>query len=242
MPRPGITKEQVWQAAEALEREGANPTVLRVRAKLGSGSPNTITPYLAEWRKRREAPAASAEQSEAPPAVVTAVCQLWEAALGEAGARLQSERSSLAIAREELEHERAEALAEVERLDQALEGAQSELESTRASLNEELQAHAQTRTAADERAQHIKDLSRAILQAQKAAQDAVTRTQALTSDTAYLKKELVSAEERTRDLDEINKASREQMERLEEELRQARDRIDELTDELMKLAKGGGKR
>jgi Plasmid replication region DNA-binding N-term len=43
MPRAGITREQVFETADGLVREGQNPTVVSVRARLGGGSPNTIT-------------------------------------------------------------------------------------------------------------------------------------------------------------------------------------------------------
>ena len=38
MSRPGITKDQVFAAAEALAAEGENPTVTRIRTKLSGGS------------------------------------------------------------------------------------------------------------------------------------------------------------------------------------------------------------
>lgn len=52
MPRPGVIHKQVFEAADALLREGQTPTVVGVRTKLGTGSPNTITPMLAQWRRR----------------------------------------------------------------------------------------------------------------------------------------------------------------------------------------------
>ena len=42
MPR-GITQDQVNAAADALLGAGENPTVEKVRAALGTGSPNTVT-------------------------------------------------------------------------------------------------------------------------------------------------------------------------------------------------------
>ena len=39
MPRVGVTREQVFEAAEGLLREGQNPTVMAVRTRLGGGSP-----------------------------------------------------------------------------------------------------------------------------------------------------------------------------------------------------------
>ena len=49
MPK-GITQEQVSAAADALVADGENPTVEKVRAALGTGSPNTVTRMLDVWR------------------------------------------------------------------------------------------------------------------------------------------------------------------------------------------------
>ncbi|NCC41676.1 MAG: hypothetical protein EOM21_20125 [Gammaproteobacteria bacterium] len=46
MGRPGITAQQVQEAAEALLAEGLHPTVVGVRTRLGGGSPNNITKWL----------------------------------------------------------------------------------------------------------------------------------------------------------------------------------------------------
>ena len=64
MARSGVTREQVFETADALVREGQNPTVVAVRTRLGGGSPNTITPLLAEWKALNET-----KQAEAMPAV-----------------------------------------------------------------------------------------------------------------------------------------------------------------------------
>ena len=45
----GIQEPQVWQAADALLHEGLRPTIERVRQKIGSGSPNTVSPMLERW-------------------------------------------------------------------------------------------------------------------------------------------------------------------------------------------------
>jgi len=52
MPRPGTTREQVFEAAEHLTQTGHNPTVMAIRAHLGSGSPNTIGPTLPTGKRR----------------------------------------------------------------------------------------------------------------------------------------------------------------------------------------------
>jgi len=44
MARAGVTREQVFETADALVREGQNPTVVAVRTRLGGGSPTPSTP------------------------------------------------------------------------------------------------------------------------------------------------------------------------------------------------------
>jgi hypothetical protein len=45
----GIREAQVWAAADALLQEGLRPTIERVRQKIGSGSPNPVSPMLERW-------------------------------------------------------------------------------------------------------------------------------------------------------------------------------------------------
>jgi chromosome segregation ATPase len=45
-----ITKEQVADAAAAIQGEGLEPTYINVRERLGSGSFSTIQKYLKDWR------------------------------------------------------------------------------------------------------------------------------------------------------------------------------------------------
>ncbi|MGH8159564.1 MAG: DNA-binding protein [Rhodanobacter sp.] len=49
MPK-GITQDQVNVAADALVAAGDKPTVERIRAQLGTGSPNTVLRMLEVWR------------------------------------------------------------------------------------------------------------------------------------------------------------------------------------------------
>jgi septal ring factor EnvC (AmiA/AmiB activator) len=48
----GITLGEVCHAADAIARERQRPTVEKIRAKLGHGSPNTVGPMLDEWWAR----------------------------------------------------------------------------------------------------------------------------------------------------------------------------------------------
>ncbi|ADC64123.1 DNA-binding protein [Allochromatium vinosum] len=161
MARPGITREQVFEAAEALAAEGINPTVIAVRAHLGSGSPNNITRHLSDWRAQRET--ATVESVPAPPeGFEQAIRQVWAHAWKAAQAQLVGEREALNEARRAIEQERASMLAEIERLDAALEAAQERAMAEAQALETERRAHAQTREAlreatvlAEERARQI---------------------------------------------------------------------------------------
>jgi hypothetical protein len=50
-PPRGITQSDVSHAADSLLRAGERPTIEKIRAKLGKGSPNTINPMLDAWWK-----------------------------------------------------------------------------------------------------------------------------------------------------------------------------------------------
>src|SRR5690349_12989019 len=62
MGRPGITYEMVEAAADALcaENAGQVPTPAAVRAKLGTGSPNTVYRHMRTWVENRPRPAVKA--------------------------------------------------------------------------------------------------------------------------------------------------------------------------------------
>jgi len=50
-PSRGVTASDVGHAADSLLRAGERPTIDKVRAKIGKGSPNTINPLLDAWWK-----------------------------------------------------------------------------------------------------------------------------------------------------------------------------------------------
>lgn len=110
----GITQTDVWQAADALLLEGARPTIERVRQKIGSGSPNTVSPHLETWFKhlgaRIKDPGAFAAPSDVPDPVLAVAKHLWESAQAEARREVElqvNERTKVAVANVEAEKERA---------------------------------------------------------------------------------------------------------------------------------------
>ena len=107
----GITKDQIWAAADELHRLGKSPTLVAVRDALGeTGSFSTIAPAMAEWRTRQAR--TSTAKTPIPEAFSARMRQqaehVWAEALSVADELVSSERDALRAARKELETERAE--------------------------------------------------------------------------------------------------------------------------------------
>ncbi|MBB1089308.1 DNA-binding protein [Lysobacter sp. SG-8] len=116
----GITESDVHTAADAIVAAGERPTVERIRAHLGTGSPNTVTRWLESWwqglGRRLNMHQTQLAVPDAPEAVARAAGQWWAIALEaaksslEAGlsverAALQADRDALLKAREALDAE-----------------------------------------------------------------------------------------------------------------------------------------
>lgn len=121
MPR-GITQNQVNAAADAILGAGDNPTVEKVRAELGTGSPNTVTRMLDVWRGGlAERLRNVLRLPELPPEVGQAMTALWQLAVEHAErllqARMATEQAALTANAARLAEERtrwAATLAEAE--------------------------------------------------------------------------------------------------------------------------------
>lgn len=103
---PRIREDEVRQTADALLLEGGRPTVERVRARLGRGSPNTIAMHLDRWwlhlgARLRDLP--GQELPGVPEPVSKALVSLWSSAIDEARSLL---RESLATQAAEIEIQR----------------------------------------------------------------------------------------------------------------------------------------
>jgi len=101
----GITQSQVDIAADALLQRGERPTIEKVRAELGTGSPNTLIRLLEVWwagLSERLAAQARANVPGLPESVQRAIMTLWSEATLSARTVAQTEiagRESQAIAR-----------------------------------------------------------------------------------------------------------------------------------------------
>ncbi|PXV51834.1 replication region DNA-binding N-term [Dyella jiangningensis] len=115
----GITQDQVNAAADAILGAGENPTVEKVRAALGTGSPNTVTRMLDVWRNHLgERLRQLSALPELPLPVGQAMMGLWQLATEHASqaiaARFAEERAALETARNTLTAERQTWVARLE--------------------------------------------------------------------------------------------------------------------------------
>lgn len=160
MANKGVTQDQVNRAADALVTAGERPTVERIRAFLGSGSPNTVTRLLDGWwrdlGRRLATQQAKLALPDAPEAVVTLASQLWEQALGAArGDAL----AGVAADREALERDRTALAAEHDRIQQAMQAQQHAAETAQQALAVTDARLAEIQQLAEQQAQQIRDLT-----------------------------------------------------------------------------------
>lgn len=107
----GITQEQVNAAADTILSAGENPTVEKVRAALGTGSPNTVTRMLDTWRGQLgERLRQLCALPELPDPVGQAMIDLWRLASEQAEraltSRFANQQDALEAARADLIRER----------------------------------------------------------------------------------------------------------------------------------------
>jgi colicin import membrane protein len=161
MARIGITREQVFQAAEYIRDAGETPTIDRVRAQLGNtGSPNTIHKHLKLWKLSQ--PQVHRKTPELPADLAIALIQEIE--------------KQAAAARAEAEGEATESDATADRLAEAGELLEAEADQLR-ELNAELETARGIATAeATARAEQIKTLKQQCEKDQVAAETARQNT------------------------------------------------------------------
>lgn len=171
----GITETDVHTAADELVVAGERPTVDRIRAHLGTGSPNTVTRWLETWW-RGLAPrllAHSAQQAipELPAPVSRLAQQIWEQAVGtarnDAEQAVVQDRLQLDAQRRDLESREGEWQAQLRDAAAAADEASRALAATEQRL-------ADLQRANDLQQEQIRDLSaqRASLEARSARLEA----------------------------------------------------------------------
>ena len=142
----GVQQADVWAAADALIGAGERPTIERVRMKIGSGSPNTVSPLLDAWYRTLPGrlgvgtPADDVSGPRLPVQVSNAARALWEVARREADelARMGNEAQRNTLDRREGALVAAE--AELQRREEAFVSTRSSLEDSLSRANETVKA------------------------------------------------------------------------------------------------------
>lgn len=190
----GISENDVWNACDALLLEGARPTIERVRKKIGSGSPNTVSPFLETWFRhlggRIKDPGAFSAPSDVPDPVLQAAKHFWEAALAETRRDFDqrlSDGMAAAVANVEAEKERAA------QSDAAAFEATAKVAHLQAQLAEHLVTIETERLA---RATVLADLANARQLIENLESRLATSEEAAQSERAQYRKAVASAEER----------------------------------------------
>lgn len=129
----GITESDVHGAADELVRAGERPTVERIRAHLGTGSPNTVVRWLETWWQGLGKRLASDRQARiaaanVPDTVAELAGQWWTLAMDQAQIHaedaLAHERDALLQDRATLAAEREAIRIEVSQINARLETAE----------------------------------------------------------------------------------------------------------------------
>jgi len=190
----GISETDVWNACDALLLQGARPTIERVRQKIGSGSPNTVSPFLETWFRhlggRIKDPGAFSAPSDVPDPVQQAAKHFWEAALAETRRDFDhrlSDGMAAAVANVEAEKERAA------QSDAAAFEATAKVAHLQAQLGEHLATIETERLA---RATALADLANARQLIENLESRLAASEEAAQSERAQYRKAVASAEER----------------------------------------------
>lgn len=220
------TPETVAQAVEDLVREGLDPTVERVRAKLGGGSYTTINKVLGEVLAQRHTQAA--QVSEIPPDLLDvgqrAVASIFASVQRSAADKIALIESDARKNIEAANHARAEAALEIERLEREAEQSAEALATA--------QKAAQDALARAERAE-------ATAAAERAEIERVTgEVNRLHQEQQQLQKQLATADASLKATQADLQRARQETERAREQEHRARDEAAELRGQLKALQKG----
>lgn len=194
----GITESDVHTAADAIVNAGERPTVERIRAHLGTGSPNTVTRWLETWwqglGQRLQAQQASLSLPEAPDAVAKVAGELWRMALEHAQAN----------AKQALEAERA-ALQEEQT---ALQAERDAFSNEATALRDKVEAASQAERVASTQAA---ELSRLVSQLESQLAEMAKQRDTALANTADAESARQAADRRLQELQDAGQSEREAM-------------------------------
>ena len=228
----GITESDVHTAADAIVNAGERPTVERIRAHLGTGSPNTVTRWLETWwqglGQRLQAQQAKLSLPEAPDAVANAAGELWRMALEHAQA---SANEALAAERVVLQEEQT-----------ALQADRDAFASEAAALRDKVEAASQAERVASTQAV---ELSRLVSQLESQLAELAKQRDTALASTADAESARQAADRRLHELQDAAQSEREAMtshvraieDRAHAEVDRARQESRELKSRLSALQK-----
>lgn len=244
MARSGVTEEQVAHAADELLLAGERPTIERVRASLGTGSPNTLIRHLDAWWKRLGERLLETRRQidlpDAPPQVSEAASTLWKLALAKAAegasADLKEQRAALDRQRLDLDEQRLQAEARVKKAEADV--ANAALASERAQLRADgldqlREQHLARISALEEEIARTRKHSEQLVAGQKEAAEQIkelVRTAKTERETAA--EHIKSVEDR----------AHQEVDRVRLEATRAAKRITELEKQLLRQATESAKR
>ncbi|WP_256354729.1 DNA-binding protein [Variovorax sp. dw_308] len=100
--KSGVQREDVYRAALMIKARGESVSIERVRREIGRGSPNTVVPFLREWRKEQgvqacaemevvETTSTEPAADDTPPELEIMARAIWERAKKHASERARRE-------------------------------------------------------------------------------------------------------------------------------------------------------
>lgn len=138
MARDGISKSQVFNAADAISAAGQAPTVASVRAKLGTGSYTTITAMLRDWKSQADTKTDDVE-TDVPEEVTEALGRaagiVWKAAQDHFRHELATVKKEAERATAAAQAQTADALAEIARLEAEADERESHVDNCNSTID-----------------------------------------------------------------------------------------------------------
>lgn len=181
----GVQRADVFQAADALLKEGQSPTIERIRLKIGRGSPNTVGPLLHQWfatlgpRLEGARSSADEEAGRLPLEVVQAAQALFDVASRHA-AKSQAQATQATVRELELRTAAIDVRErEASQREDAFEHARASLDAALASSQADRESLTRQLTEMSARAQEQAD---AAARARQALEADVSRLTRLASD------------------------------------------------------------
>lgn len=229
----GVTEKDVHIAADELVQAGERPTVERIRAHLGTGSPNTVTRWLSTWwdnlGTRLRAEQASLELPEAPERVAELAGELWRFALGHARSLVEKdfvkERQALQEDKEALQLERVAFATDAETLKEQVS---TSLQAKRLALAQTTELQRLVKQLEKQVEEGIRQRDEALVratEAEAALQAAESRNQTL-HEAATTERNLLTQHVRA-----VEDRAHAEVDRARQESRQLKDRVSGLASE-----------